>query len=133
MGLAAHGIVALIRNKAAKFLLLQEAREPLRGCWAPPHGRCEPTDATEEAGVVREVREETGLMVTPIRKVLTQPADTKITTVSFWIVDSEPGPPKLNGESSAWGWFDTNEALRLPLYPGTKLFFEKVKAGEIEL
>lgn len=133
MDLSTHGIVALVRNQAGKFLLLEEARELMRDYWAPPHGRCETTDISEEQGVIREVKEETGLAVIPVKKVLTQPADTKVKTVSFWVVDSESDTPVVNEESSSFGWFTVDEALRLPLYPGTKLFFEKVKSGEVEL
>lgn len=133
MDLSTHGIVALVRNQDGKFLLLEEARELMKGHWAPPHGRCESIDSSEEQGVIREVKEETGLTVIPIRKVLTQPADTKVKTVSFWVVDSMSDVPKLNEESSSFGWFSVDEALGLTLYPGTKLFFEKVKAGEVEL
>lgn len=82
---------------------------------------------------MRETKEETNLDVTPVRAVLTQPADTKVKTVSFWLVRHEGGTIELNEESSQSGWFNPEEALRLQLYPGTRLFFEKVIRGEIAL
>ena len=106
------------------------------GKWAPPHGRCEASDDSEEAGVIRETLEETGLHVRPIKKLLTQPADTKVKTVSFWLVELVDNNEvvKLDPtESSQFLWCDLDEALELPLYPGTKLFFEKVKKHEISL
>lgn len=106
------------------------------GHWAPPHGRLESSDGTEEAGVARETLEETGLRVRPVRKVLTQPADTKVRTVSFWLVDVEGDEHDLRidpSETGEHGWFTVAEALRLQLYPGTKLFFDKVVAGNISL
>lgn len=105
----------------------------MKGHWAPPHGRCEDTDTSEEAGVIREVEEETGLKVRPIKVILTQPADTKVKTVSFWLVESDGENIVLDDESSNSGWFTPEEALKLLLYPGTKLFFEKVMNGEIIL
>jgi len=132
-GLSTHGIVALVRNTEGKFLLLEDAREQMKGYWAPPHGRCEDSDASEKDGVIREVREETGLTVRPIRSVLTQPADTKVKTVSFWVVETENYNVHLDEESSRFGWYSPEEALQLPLYPGTKLFFEKVIRAEVEL
>ena len=134
MDLSSHGIVALVQNKEGKYLLLEDAREQMKGRWAPPHGRCEASDASEAAGVIREVKEEKGLTVTPIRSVRTQPADTKVKTVSFWlvIVDHE-SQITLDEESSAYGWFMLDEALALPLYPGTQSFFTRVKNGEISL
>lgn len=105
----------------------------MKGKWAPPHGRCESTDQSEENGVVREVKEETGITVTPLRKVHTQPADTKVKTVSFWLVATTETEVTLDEESSSYGWFTLDEALQLPLYPGTKSFFEMVKRGEASL
>jgi ADP-ribose pyrophosphatase YjhB (NUDIX family) len=105
----------------------------MKGYWAPPHGRCEDTDPSEEYGVMRETKEETNLNVTPVRTVLTQPADTKVKTVSFWLVKHESGTVELNEESSRSGWFNPEEALRLQLYPGTRLFFEKLINSEIIL
>ena len=103
----------------------------MKGLWAPPHGRCKKGDLTEAQGVIREVKEETGLDVTPIRSVHTQPADTKVKTVSFWLVESRGEDVILNEESSDSGWFTVEEALNMPLYPGTKLFFEMVCAGKL--
>jgi 8-oxo-dGTP pyrophosphatase MutT (NUDIX family) len=133
MDLSSHGIVALVRNKAGKFLLLEDSRDLMKGYWAPPHGRCEVTDESEALGVEREVKEETNLIVRPIKKVHSQPADTKVKTVSFWVVECEDGKPILNEESSSYGWFSVDEALSINLYPGTKSFFEKVKAGKVLL
>jgi 8-oxo-dGTP diphosphatase len=131
--LSSHGIVALVRNTEGKFLLLEDAREQMKGYWAPPHGRCEDSDITEENGVIREVKEETGLNVKPIRVVLTQPADTKVKTVSFWLVETDSQNIQLDDESSQFGWYGLEETSQLLLYPGTKLFFEKVINGEIKL
>lgn len=131
MDLSSHGIVALIRDKDGRFLLLEDARASMRGLWAPPHGRCEISDNSEEDGLIREVREETGLKVVPIKKLHTQKADTKVQTVSFWLVEMSEGDVKLDAESSRYAWVTIDEALSMDLYPGTKSFFEKVKAGEI--
>lgn len=133
MDLSSHGVVALVRNVDGKYLLLEDARKQMKGLWAPPHGRCESGDSTEEEGVIREVKEETRLEVTPIKKVHTQPADTKVKTVSFWLVDCTSTDVTLDEESSASGWFTIKEALNMPLYPGTRLFFEMVRDGKIIL
>lgn len=131
MDLSSHGVVALVRNDEEKFLLLEDARDPMKGLWAPPHGRCEPTDKSEEDSVIREVYEETGLRITPTRKGYTQSADTKIKTVSFWLVNTADSGVKLDAESLNSGWFTVEEILKLPLYPGTKKFFEMVQRNEI--
>lgn len=52
-----------------RVLLIRRAKEPLRGRWVVPGGTVE-LGETLEAAVVREVQEETGLVVTP-REVVT--------------------------------------------------------------
>lgn len=132
--LSSHGIVSLVRNEEGKFLLLEDGRPQMRGHWAPPHGRCEPTDESEEAGVIRETFEETGLRVKPIRKLLTQPADTKVKTVSFWLVDTLTSDLVIDeSETSDHAWLTIEEAMNYTLYPGTKIFFTKILDGEIKM
>src|SRR3954464_9521483 len=53
---------AVVRDGAGRILLVRRANEPGRGLWSLPGGRVEPGEA-EEAAVVREVLEETGLVV----------------------------------------------------------------------
>lgn len=131
--LSTHGVVALIRNNEGKYLFLEDAQGEMEGHWAPPHGCCENSDDSEENGVIREVLEETNLTVTPIKKIHTQPADTRVKTVSFWIATAKEYDVTLDYESSAYEWLTPEEALGLRLYPGTKSFFEKVQRHEITL
>lgn len=134
MDITSHGVVALVRNSAGRFLLLEDSRESMRGYWAPPHGRCESFDISEKAGLIRETEEETGLRVSPRKKLFTQKADTKVKTVSFWSVDLVGGEFKIDdNETSNFGWFTVEEALGLKLYPGTQIFFEKIRSGELKL
>lgn len=132
--LNSHGVVALIKDND-KFLLIKESRDLLNGHFGPPHGRVNEGEVDEVSAVIREVREEVGLNVTPVKKLLTIPADTKVKTVSFWLVE-------VNGsmevtidptEASEYGWYTPAEALKLTLYPGTKKFFEMILSGEIVL
>jgi len=58
------GIGALIFDRG-KILLVERGREPLKGYWSLPGGVLE-IGETLEQGIVREVREETGLEVEPL-------------------------------------------------------------------
>ena len=58
------GVGALIFNRN-KILLVERGKEPLKGYWSLPGGVLE-TGETLEQGVIREVREETGLEVKPL-------------------------------------------------------------------
>ena len=55
---------ALAYDPAGRLLLVRRANEPGRGLWSVPGGRVEPGE-DDAAAVVREVAEETGLVVEP--------------------------------------------------------------------
>jgi phosphoglycolate phosphatase-like HAD superfamily hydrolase/ADP-ribose pyrophosphatase YjhB (NUDIX family) len=129
-----HGIVALVRNEQGDFLLVQEARPGHRyhDCWSGPHGVCEGRDVVEEETVVREVREECGVAVRPLRKLRGDRADTKVETVSFWMAELADGAqaPRPDGRETcqvAWVPLQRIEDGDLPLYEGTRRFFDWYK------
>ena len=53
---------AVVHDAAGRLLLVRRGREPGRGLWSLPGGRCEPGEDAA-AAAVRETREETGLAV----------------------------------------------------------------------
>jgi ADP-ribose pyrophosphatase YjhB (NUDIX family) len=55
---------AVVHDRSGRLLLIQRGHAPHRGRWSLPGGRIEAGETPEQA-VVREVREETGLDVTP--------------------------------------------------------------------
>ena len=59
---------AVVQDGAGRLLLIRRGQEPSRGLWSLPGGRVEPGESLEQA-VVREVREETGLVVRAGRPV----------------------------------------------------------------
>jgi ADP-ribose pyrophosphatase YjhB (NUDIX family) len=61
------GVGAVIIQKD-KVLLIQRGHAPMRGEWSLPGGALEVGETLEE-GVVREVLEETGLLVEPVARV----------------------------------------------------------------
>jgi 8-oxo-dGTP diphosphatase len=54
---------AIITDRAGRLLLIRRRNEPGAGLWSLPGGRVEPGE-TDQQAVVREVREETSLVVT---------------------------------------------------------------------
>lgn len=54
----------LAYDAAGRLLLVQRANEPGRGLWSVPGGRVEPGE-DDPAAVIREMQEETGLVVEP--------------------------------------------------------------------
>lgn len=61
------GVGALIFD-GENILLVERGREPLKGYWSLPGGVLE-TGETLEQGVIREIREETGLEVKPLKVI----------------------------------------------------------------
>ncbi|MCB9285194.1 MAG: HAD hydrolase-like protein [Lewinellaceae bacterium] len=127
-----HGIVAIVKNEKNEFLLIKEGREnnPYFGHWSGPHGRCQAEDILEEETVIRETLEECGVLVKPVRKLYTRPADTKIKTVSFWeavLQDQSSSSFTLSEEVSEIGWIHLENIKNgtIPLYPGTLDFFDQ--------
>ena len=59
---------AVVFDCAGRLLLVQRANPPAQGTWSLPGGRLEVGESAEQ-GVVREVREETGLRVRVSREV----------------------------------------------------------------
>ncbi len=61
------GIGAVVVDRG-RVLLVRRGHEPLKGHWSLPGGLLELGESLE-AGVVREVREETGLVVEPVELI----------------------------------------------------------------
>ena len=59
---------AVIPYPGNKILLIKRNTIPFKGYWALPGGRMDPGETVEQT-IVREVKEETGLDVTIVRKV----------------------------------------------------------------
>ena len=59
---------AIIEFPDNKILLIKRGTTVFRGYWALPGGKVEPEETVEEA-VIREVKEETGLKVSIIKKI----------------------------------------------------------------
>jgi 8-oxo-dGTP diphosphatase len=59
---------AVIKDGSGRLLLIKRGHEPGKGLWSIPGGRVEAGES-DAAALVREVREETGLLVTPGRLI----------------------------------------------------------------
>jgi ADP-ribose pyrophosphatase YjhB (NUDIX family) len=141
-----HGVVAIIQNEENEFLLIKDGdpKHEYVGYWSGPHGVCNDEDVLEEETVVRETLEECGITVKPLRKLYTQTADTKVSTVSFWeaeLTNQKNVTFKLDPrEVSEIDWIPYEDIVnyKVPLYPGTKDFFNKykqivMKEGEVKI
>ncbi|HKO93341.1 MAG TPA: NUDIX domain-containing protein, partial [Polyangiaceae bacterium] len=79
-------VIAAIIEREGRFLLGKRSphRPSAPGYWCPICGRVEPDESQAEA-VVREVREETGLRVTALRKVAQCDTHDGRATIHWWL------------------------------------------------
>jgi 8-oxo-dGTP diphosphatase len=119
------GVVVIIMQNH-KYLLVKQNKDPYKNFWGPVHGTIELAE-TEEEAIVREVREEIGIIVTPIRKLGCSPADYKVIKLHWWLAKNVAGNININNnEISDFGYFSLNELLNLQLLPETRNFFERI-------
>ena len=85
--------IVITKEAEPKVLLIQRGDEPFKGCWAFPGGFMNMDETTEQCAI-RELEEETGLVVTTTHqigaysKVDRDPRDRTVTVAYLAIVDS---------------------------------------------
>jgi 8-oxo-dGTP diphosphatase len=96
----------LIEN--GKILLIKRGREPFKGEWALPGGRIE-EDETAEQCLKREMKEETGLDVEPIKLtgLYSDPKrDPRGIIAATYLVKRISGEPKAGDDAAELKWFE---------------------------
>jgi len=118
--------VSVIIKKDEKYLMIQQSKTKSFSLkWMPVSGAVEEEETPEEA-VKRETKEETGLDIEIIGKVVTLPADYKTKELHFFIANWKNGEVKASQrEIHDFGWFTHEEILKLDLMNASKEFFAK--------
>jgi ADP-ribose pyrophosphatase YjhB (NUDIX family) len=129
------GVGALIFDDAGRILLAERGREPLKGYWSLPGGVLE-IGETLDAGICREVLEETGLLVetdgiaTLFERIMRD--DAGRAEYHYVLVDyfcRVTGGRLCPGDDcSAARWFEMTELPGLHLTEGTLGVIEKAYA-----
>jgi ADP-ribose pyrophosphatase YjhB (NUDIX family) len=110
---------ALVYDGARRLLVIQRKYEPDAGMWSIPGGRVEPGESDPEA-VIREVAEETGLIVTvgDLAGEVERPGPPGTTYVIRDYYASATGGSLVAGDDAADARFVTRaEFTRLPTSP----------------
>jgi 8-oxo-dGTP pyrophosphatase MutT (NUDIX family) len=102
-------------------------RGPDAGYWAPPSGKVERGES-QEAAVVREVQEEVGVAIRPLRKVWESISAGGTHTLHWWLADAVDQEFRLDQrEVSDARWVTVQEITTLePTFAGDRHFFEQV-------
>ena len=131
------GVGALIFD-GARILLVERGREPLKGWWSLPGGGVETGEYLIDA-VVREVREETGLIVKPVKVFeifeRLMPDSEGRTEYHYVLIDYicriTGGMPQAGDDVSALMWTTQQELPSFRLTEGTLEVIERAyKAHE---
>lgn len=106
------GVAAIIFNEDGKILLVKRSPNiTFPGLWCIPCGYLE-YDEDVRAGIVREVEEETNLIIEPL-EVFTAHSNfhnPKQHTVGIWFLSKVvSGNPLAGDDASEIGWFDLAE------------------------
>ena len=102
--------LALVRRGDRWFLQRRGLANPvLPGRWEFPGGKVEEGE-TPEAALIRELREEVGLVP---RNPRPWPILIGVVRLHSFLVEADEAPHT----QLAWGWFTAEEMLRLPIPP----------------
>ena len=121
-----HQVVVAVIEKSGKFLLGKRSlhKKSAPGYWCPITGRIEHGETQEEA-LAREVFEEAGLRVEPVRKIAEFPTRDQSALMHWWIVRLVGGEVTLNHENSEFRWVSVSEMRELePIFTEDLAVFE---------
>lgn len=98
----------IVKNN--KILLIKRANDPYKDLWALPGGMVD-FDETVEESVIREVSEETGLVVTDLNLsgIYSNPARHPKQTVAIAYIIKVKGSPKAGDDASECHYFPFKE------------------------
>ena len=109
---------ALIENEEHKILLIWEGDTPYHKCWVMPGGYVKQNETVEQA-VVREVREETGIEILPLKLIgiyddfITNEEDRLMHHIIVgYAAKIIAGELTITLEATEYAWMDVKEALK---------------------
>lgn len=111
---------ALVFDASRRLLVVLRLRDPGRGRWSLPGGKCEPGESPADA-CVREVAEETGLIVSVDRSagsVEVPSGDGRIFVIDDFVCSVVGGALTAASDAAEARWVSGAEFAELPLVTG---------------
>jgi 8-oxo-dGTP diphosphatase len=111
---------AVVHDPGGRLLLVRRANPPAQGLWSIPGGRVEPGE-DDETAVVREVAEETGLRVRPVRhvgSVQRDAGDGDVYEIEDFLCAVLGGTLRAGDDASDADWFSAAQLDAVAASPG---------------
>ena len=125
---------AIIFDSSSRLLLVKRVNEPGAGLWSVPGGRCMSGESAA-AACVREVAEETGLIVRvvrPVGSVLREgPADV-LYAIDDFLCEVLGGALRAGDDADEARWVPPADLARLPLVPGLEVALRDWRLWPVE-
>ncbi len=122
-------VIAAVIERNGKFLLGRRspAKKSAPGYWCPLTGQKEVRE-TEQQAVAREVLEEVGLIVRPIKKLCEFDTRDKTARIHWWLVQIQAGEAAIrNDEHTELRWVTVDEMkLLAPFFQEDLVVFESL-------
>lgn len=112
----------VVLDDAGRILLVLRGHAPSAGSWSVPGGRCEPGETPSQA-CVRELAEETGLVVEVVRFVgrVERPApDGSVHVIDDYLCRVRGGTLRAGDDAADVRWVGRTDLDALPLAPGVR-------------
>lgn len=124
-------VVGLIVRKGHsgedEYLLVSSKQDfgEFTGYYYPPGGHMNEGESEPEA-LAREIKEELGVEVVPVRKMATTPSDVANQVTHWWLCRALSDELKINSnEVTDAGYFSQSMMKTMKVWPATRDFFEK--------
>ncbi|TAM86660.1 MAG: NUDIX domain-containing protein [Jatrophihabitans sp.] len=112
---------AIVFDDAGRLLLVRRGHAPSLGLWCEPSGRCEPGEPAL-AAAVRECREETGLIVRPVRRAgaVSLADDGTTYDLEDFVCEVVGGELTPGDDAAEVRWVTATDLAALDLAPGVR-------------
>lgn len=124
------GLISRINNKKSEYLLIstKENFGKYTGLYYPPGGHIN-NNEDEQTALIREIKEELGVIVRPIKRIATTPGDVKDQVTFWWQCDCPDTNFSINNDVDKdtvdVRWFTEDELKDgTKLWPATKKLFQ---------
>jgi len=127
-----HGVVVACRGERGRWLCIRRSAQvaaPLKVCF--PGGAIEPGESQESA-VIREMSEELGIRVKPLRCVWRWDSPTAALTLWGWTAEREPGEISIDPKEVAEVmWLSSEQAIgHADAMPTNRDFVEALRGND---